>query len=92
MPSIASITLAGGGAPAVITLTSWSKSLSSSGALASMFSTMGAPQKCVTFSSRISWKIGSARTARRQTATPALAAMVQGKHQPLQWNIGRVQR
>jgi len=31
-------------------------------------------------------------TLRRQTLTPAAAAMVQGKHQPLQWNIGSVHR
>ena len=32
------------------------------------------------------------RTARRQTWVPTTAQTVQGKHQPLQWNIGRVQR
>ena len=36
--------------------------------------------------------IGLARTARRQTCVPAMSESVQGKHQPLQWNIGRVQR
>jgi hypothetical protein len=33
-----------------------------------------------------------ASTLRRQTWVPALAAMVHGKHQPLQWNIGSVHR
>src|SRR6478736_8125165 len=41
---------------------------------------------------RISSKILAGSTLRRQTLTPAKAATVQGKHQPLQWNIGRVQR
>src|ERR1700751_47181 len=39
----------------------------------------------------ISSKILAGSTLRRQTLTPAKAATVQGKHQPLQWNIGRVQ-
>ena len=40
----------------------------------------------------ISSKIFAGSTLRRQTLMPAAAAMVQGKHQPLQWNIGSVQR
>ena len=31
-------------------------------------------------------------TPRRQTWVPAWAVMVQGKHQPLQWNMGSVHR
>ena len=34
----------------------------------------------------------AASTLRRQMLVPALAAMVHGKHQPLQWNIGSVHR
>ena len=45
-----------------------------------------------TISLVISSHIAGPRTARRQTCVPATAQMVQGKHQPLQWNIGRVQR
>ena len=37
-------------------------------------------------------KIAFASTLRRQTLTPAFAAIVQTKHQPLQWNIGSVHR
>ena len=33
-----------------------------------------------------------ASTRRRHTFTPARAATVQGKHQPLQWNMGSVHR
>ena len=33
-----------------------------------------------------------ASTLRRHTFVPTLAAIVQGKHQPLAWNIGTVQR
>src|SRR2546422_7248121 len=42
--------------------------------------------------SLISLKIGSTSTRRRHTLVPAFAAIVQGKHQPLQWNIGSVHR
>ena len=37
-------------------------------------------------------QIGLARTARRQTCVPATTDIDQGKHQPLQWNIGNVHR
>ena len=37
-------------------------------------------------------KIFDGSTLRRQTLMPAVAATVHGKHQPLQWNIGNVQR
>ena len=36
--------------------------------------------------------MAAASTRRRQTFTPARAATVQGKHQPLQWNMGSVHR
>ena len=37
-------------------------------------------------------KMSAASTLRRHTLVPACRAMVQGKHQPLQWNIGSVHR
>ena len=37
-------------------------------------------------------KMPPAVTLRRQMLVPARAAKVQGKHQPLQWNMGSVQR
>ena len=58
----------------------------------SMVMMMGAPQKCVTPSVSIAFRMALASVLRRQTWVPASAVMVQGKHQPLQWNIGSVQR
>ena len=54
--------------------------------------TKGAPERCVTLCSAIASYIGLARTARRQTCVPESRLIDQGKHQPLQWNIGSVQR
>ena len=65
---------------------------SSAGALIIMPYTMGAPHMWLTLCSLIRPKIRAGSILRRQTLVPALAAMVQGKHQPLQWNIGSVQR
>ena len=88
-----SMTAAGGAEPAVIIAIRRSNLRPrSSGALSSMFITIGAPHRCVTPCSAIAAKIAAASTRRRQTCVPASAVTVQGKHQPLQWNIGRVQR
>ena len=93
MASIAAITELGGGAAAVITSTVCSSArLSASGALISRFSTTGAPQKWLTRCSAQARKMAPASTLRRQTWVPATAAIDHGKHQPLQWNMGRVQR
>ncbi len=54
--------------------------------------TMGAPHMWLTLCSLIRPKIRAGSTLRRQTLVPALAARVHGKHQPLQWNIGRVHK
>ena len=54
--------------------------------------TMGAPHRWVTLCSAMASKMGFARTQRRHTWVPATAERVQGKHQPLQWNMGRVHR
>jgi hypothetical protein len=56
----------------------------SSGALISMLCTIGAAQKCVTLCVLIASKIDLGSTRRKHTLVPALAAMVHGKHQPLQ--------
>ncbi len=37
-------------------------------------------------------QIRAASTRRRQTCVPATAVTAHVKHQPLQWNMGRVQR
>ena len=62
------------------------------GALSSVDITIGAPHRCVTLWLAMASKIGAARTARRHTCVPATTDSVQGKHQPLQWNIGSVHR
>ena len=86
-------TAAGGADPAVIiAMVRPTSRRSSAGALSSRLATTGAPQRWVTPSRTIASKIAPASTRRRQTCVPARAVMVQGKHQPLQWNIGRVQR
>ena len=54
--------------------------------------TIGAPQRCVTLWVAMASYIAGARTARRQTCVPATTDSDQVKHQPLQWNIGSVQR
>ena len=61
-------------------------------ALISVDMTIGAPHRWVTPWSAMASYIAFARTQRRQTWVPACSASVQGKHQPLQWNIGSVQR
>ena len=55
--------------------------------------TIGAPQRCVTLvlGDRVADR-ASARTQRRQTWVPPTTEIDQGKHQPLQWNIGSVHR
>ena len=54
--------------------------------------TVGAPQKCVTRSASKSSQIRAGSTLRRHTWVAATAVTAHGKHQPLQWNIGSVQR
>ena len=90
---MAKSTASGGGAPAVMKLTCWVRAgFSASGVASSVLITMGAPHIWLTLCASISDHIAAPRTARRQTWVPASAVMVQGKHQPLQWNIGSVQR
>ena len=86
-------TASGGGAAAVLNVTVCEKSRLSSGlALISVDITIGAPHRCVTPWSAMASYIAFGRTQRRQTCVPAWSASVHGKHQPLQWNIGSVQR
>ena len=87
------MTFAGGGEPPVWMCTGCGNlRRSPSGAAMSMPSTVGAPHIWVTPCSTMSSKMRLGSTARRQTWVPAIAVTDQGKHQPLQWNIGRVQR
>ena len=90
---IAASTASGGGAAAVANCTTCGSGFfSSAGALSRVDITIGAPHRCVTLCSAMASYIALARTARRQTWVPATAEIVQGKHQPLQWNIGSVHR
>ena len=91
--AMAASTASGGGAAAVTNSTLWgSGRFSSARALSSVDMTMGAPHRCVTLCSAMASKMAFARTQRRHTCVPATAESVQGKHQPLQWNIGSVHR
>src|ERR1700754_2226470 len=82
----------GGGAAAAMKRTFWGKLLrSSSPALTRVDITMGAPHRCVTPCDASASKIAAARPQRRQTWGPAPADKDQGMHQPLQWNMGKVQ-
>src|SRR5215510_11306757 len=93
MPSMPSNIAWGGAAPATNGDTLWVMPARSFGsALMSKLCTIGAPQSWVTRCSLINSKISAGSTLRRHTFVPALAAMLQGKHHPLQWNIGSVQR
>ena len=87
------ISVGDGGEPPVATRTGGSKRTPfASGASASMISTVGAPLKWVTRSDWISRITRPGSIARSITCVPPTAATAQGKHQPLQWNSGSVQR
>src|SRR5271170_7646768 len=86
-------TVAGGGDPAVRTRTMRGNGLRSlAGASANAARTIGAAQKWSTPYSRMARNIPAALTLRRQTWVPPAAVTAQAKHQPLAWNMGRVQR
>src|SRR4029077_11690053 len=90
---MAARTASGGGAAAVKNSTTCGSGFFSfSGALSSVAITIGAPHRCVTLWLAIASYIAPARTARNHTCVPPTTEMVHGKHQPLQWNIGKVQR
>src|ERR671937_2650848 len=89
---IAASTASGGGAAAVKNSTTCGSGFfSSGGALSKVAITIGAPQRCVTLWRAIASYIAGARTWRRHTCVPPTTERVQGKHQPLQWNMGSVQ-
>ena len=85
------ITAGGGAAPAVVTCTGRS-SRCAAGSEPSMTSTVGAPFRCVIASSAISFQTTGGSTFGRHTCLAPTAVTAQVKHQPLQWNIGSVQR
>jgi hypothetical protein len=60
--------------------------------LASEISTVGAALKWVIPRAPIAAQTRAGSTFRRQTWVPPAAVTAQVKHQPLQWNIGSVQR
>ena len=57
-----------------------------------MVSTVGAALKWVTPSSRSRVQMRSGSILRRHTCRPPTAVTPHVRHQPLQWNIGTVQR
>src|SRR6516165_7309690 len=90
---MAASTPPGGGAAPVANCTTCGRGVfSCPGALSSVDITIGAPHRCVTLCATMASYIAGARTARKQIWVPATTDRVQVKHQPLQWNIGSVQR
>src|SRR5204862_5836970 len=63
-----------------------------SGAWISIVITMGAPHMWVTPCRAMAGKISAGSTRRRQTCVPPTAVTAHVYVQPLQWNIGSVQR
>jgi len=88
---VRSITAGGGGAPAVVMSTGCDTGRAD-GSAASMTSTVGAPFKCDTRSSSINLHTTGGSTFGRHTCVAPTAVTAQVKHQPLQWNMGSVQR
>src|SRR6476620_2816808 len=70
----------------------WDGTRRSAGSWASIFSTIGAPQRWVTRCSAISRNICAGSTLRRHIWVPPAATTAHGYDQPEQWNIGSVQR
>src|SRR5207248_10158383 len=85
MLSAPTSTATGGAAPAIKPITGRAAGpFGASGALIRLLYTIGAPAMWVTPYFLISSKILVGSTLRKQTLMPAEAAMVQGKHHPLQ--------
>jgi hypothetical protein len=62
------------------------------GALISVVVTIGAPHMCVTLCSGSRRRSRALDLAQADIGAGAARAIVHGKHQPLQWNIGSVHR
>ena len=80
-----------GGAPPVPIRTGWA-SFPACGSQMVIVSTVGAAQKWVTPDLRMCCQIRLGSSRGRHRWMPPTAVTAQLKHQPLQWNIGRVQR
>src|SRR5438132_4390455 len=93
MPSIAEITDVGGAEPPVAMSTTCSNfCFRCAGAWIKLESTIGAPHMCVTPFATIDGKISAGSTRLRHTCVAPAAVTAHVNVQPLQWNIGRVQR
>ena len=79
-----------GGAPAAKSRTGLT-SVCAAGSFMSMVQTVGAAQKWVTPVSNSS-QVGPGSILGMQTLSAPTATTPQVKHQPLQWNMGRVHR
>src|SRR5829696_8036420 len=87
------IVVGDGGAPPVATRTRCSyRTEPASGWLTRPLSTTGAAQKWETLCSAMVRSTSPGSTLARHTCRPPTAVTAQAKHQPLQWNIGKVQR
>ena len=65
---------------------------STHGPFANPVRTVGAAQRLLTPSIRIACQMRSGSTLRRATCVAPAAVTAQGKHHPLQWNFGSVQK
>ena len=92
IPSTLRITCGAGGAPAVMMVSPDRSAVAASGEEYSMVSTVGAAHMLVTPCSSMSRKIWEASTRRRHRCVAPTAVTPHVWHQPLQWNIGSVQR
>src|SRR4029078_12276937 len=92
MLSAPSSTATGGAAPAIRPTTGLALlPVGAPGVLIIVLLQIRAPHMWVTPCFGMSSKIFAGSTLRRQTLMPAAAATVQGKHQPLQSNLGSLQ-
>ena len=92
MPSASprSISVGDGGAPPTTHVTTWSRGAASACAK-SVISTVGAAHRCVA-PARSSRQTAAGSGRRSTTLVAPTPATPQLKHQPLQWNMGSVQR
>src|SRR2546430_16114060 len=82
-----------GGAPPVAIRSGRSRrDFGAAGSLISMMRTVGAPLKCVTPCSEMSFQTSGGSIFLSSRCRPPAPVNAHGKHQPLQWNIGSVHR